>query len=85
MHLTTGDILTVDKVLLATGRPPNLEPLQLNNTGIKVEKNAIKVDEYSNTTAPGIYAIGDVIDKVNLTPAAIRAGRILSERIFNNR
>lgn len=56
-----------------------------NAGGVAVENGAIKVDDYSNTNIPGVYAIGDVINKVNLTPVAIRQGRILSERIFNNK
>lgn len=43
------------------------------------------VDEYQNTSVNGVYAIGDVTDNFNLTPVAIRAGRILSERLFNNK
>lgn len=43
------------------------------------------VDEYQNTTVPGVYAIGDVTNQLTLTPVAIRAGRILSERLFNGR
>ena len=42
------------------GRPANFDPLKLENAGVIVEKNAIKVDEYQNTNVPGIYAIGDV-------------------------
>ena len=66
------------------GRPPLFEPLKLENAGIVVEKNAIKVDEYQNTNVPGIYAIGDVTNQMGLTPVAIRQGRLVSERIFNN-
>ena len=62
-----------------------MEPLQLVNTGVKVENGVIKVDEYQNTTVPGVYAIGDVTDAINLTPVAIRAGRMLSERLFNGK
>lgn len=54
------------------GRPPNLDELNLEAAGIEVEKNAVKIDEYMNTTTPGIYAIGDVVNKINLTPVAIR-------------
>ena len=85
VNLKSGDKISCDKVLVALGRPPNVEPLKLENTDIKVEKNAIVVDEYQNTTAPGVYAIGDVTNQVTLTPVAIRAGRIVSERIFNGR
>ena len=85
VNLTTGDPVVVDKVLACMGRPPNIAPLCLENTGVKVEKNAVVVDKYQNTTVPGVYAIGDVTNQITLTPVAIRAGRIVSERIFNNR
>lgn len=67
------------------GRPPLVDALQLQNCGVEVAKGAIVVDEFQNTTAPGIYAIGDVTNQVSLTPVAIRQGRIVSERIFNNK
>lgn len=50
-----------------------------------VEKGAIKVDEYQNTNVPGIYAIGDVTNQANLTPVAIRQGRLVSDRLFNGK
>jgi glutathione reductase (NADPH) len=68
------------------GRPPNVDPLKCENAGVNISnKGAVLVDDFQNTNVPGIYAIGDVIDKSNLTPVAIRAGRILSERLFNNK
>ena len=85
VNLADGTHIDADRVLSALGRPANFDPLKLDNAGVEVEKNAIKVDEFNNTNVDGIYAIGDVINKVNLTPVAIRQGRILSERIFNNK
>ena len=85
VNLKNGQSLKCDRCLVALGRPPNVAPLRLDNTDIKVEKNAIVVDEYQNTTVDGVYAIGDVTNQVTLTPVAIRAGRIVSERIFNGR
>ena len=82
--LKEGGFLEAEKVLWALGRPPNLEGLNLENAGVEVVKNAIKVDEYQNTNVEGIYAIGDVTNQINLTPVAIRQGRIVAERIFNN-
>lgn len=80
----TRPSLTAELVLFAGGRTPSVHSLALENTSVALtEKGAIKVDNYQNTTATGIYAVGDVIDKVNLTPAAIKAGRQLSERLFN--
>ena len=85
VNLKDGTTIKADKCLVALGRPPNIEPLKLENTDIKVEKNAIVVDECQNTTVEGVYAIGDVTNQVTLTPVAIRAGRIVSERVFNGR
>ena len=79
------EIFQAEKVLFALGRPPKVKNLGLEEIGVELEKGAIKVDEHHNTTVPGIYAIGDVINQPQLTPVAIRAGRILSERLFNNR
>lgn len=86
VHLDDGSILTAEKVFIAMGRPPLVGPLKLENAGVAInERGAIIVDEFSNTNVEGIFAFGDVIDKVNLTPVAIRAGRILAERLYNNR
>lgn len=80
-----GSILDVERVLSAVGRRPNLDGMQLQNAGVKIERNAVVVDEYQNTSVPGIYAIGDATNQVNLTPVAIRQGRLVAERIFNNK
>ena len=85
VNLKSGESIACNRCLVAVGRPPNVEPLGLSNTEVKVERGAIVVDEFQNTTVPGVYAIGDVTNKVTLTPVAIRAGRVLVERIFNNR
>ena len=84
-NLRSGETINCQKCLVALGRPPNVEPLGLANTGVEVVRSAIKVDEFQNTTVAGVYAIGDVTNQVTLTPVAIRAGRVLVERIFNNR
>ena len=60
VNLKDGTTIRADKCLVAMGRPPNITPLKLENTGIQVAKNAIVVDEYQNTTVEGVYAIGDV-------------------------
>ena len=85
VNLRSGETINCQKCLVALGRPPNVEPLGLANTGVEVVRSAIKVDEFQNTTVAGVYAIGDVTNQVTLTPVAIRAGRVLVERIFNNR
>ena len=85
VNLKSGESIQCNKCLVALGRPPNVEPLALNNTGVELNRGAIKVDEFQNTSVPGVYAIGDVTNQVTLTPVAIRAGRCLSERLFNGR
>ena len=81
-----GKTQTVDCVLVAVGRVGNIEKLNLKNTEVQFDHNGIiKVDEYENTTANGVYAIGDVGGNTALTPVAIRSGRTLAERLFNNR
>ena len=76
--------LDVDTVLWAIGRSPELEKLNLDVTGVKLnDKGHIPVDDYQNTNVPNIYALGDVCDKgYELTPVAIAAGRKLSDRVF---
>ena len=72
-----------DLLLFATGRQANTEGLGLEAAGVAAnEKGAIEVDDYQNTSASGIYAIGDVTGKVPLTPVAIAAARRLMNRVF---
>ncbi len=81
-----GTSLTADEVIWAVGRTPNLARLDLEKAGVSVtEKGHIKVDKYQNTNIEGIYAIGDVTGAKELTPVAIKAGRILAERLFNGK
>lgn len=84
--LVDGEVkLVVDRVVAAVGRVANTENLGLENTAITVdEKGQINVNDGHETEEAGVYAIGDVIDRVDLTPVAIRAGRTLSEYLFNN-
>ena len=78
-------ILSVDKVIMAIGRQPNTDQLDLENTDVELLPSGhIKVDDGHQTTVPTIYAIGDVIGKADLTPVAIKAGRQLSEYLFND-
>lgn len=80
---TNGTIKVFDQVLLATGRVPNTANLGLENTGVEMgRKGQIIVDKYSQTAVPSIYAIGDVTDRVNLTPVAIREGMGFVETVF---
>ena len=74
-----------DKLIWAIGRDPNVQDLNLKTAGIKTDFNDhVIVDKYQNTNVEGIYAVGDVTGKNNLTPVAIAAGRKLADRIFGN-
>jgi glutathione reductase (NADPH) len=70
--------------LAATGRSPNVKGLGLENTAVTVEKGAIAVDDHYRTTVPHIFAIGDVIDRANLTPIAIREGHLFADAEFGH-
>ncbi|WP_029008422.1 glutathione-disulfide reductase [Azospirillum halopraeferens] len=72
-------------VMAATGRRPNTRDLGLEEIGVELTKDgAVKVDEWSRSSVESVYAIGDVTDRVNLTPVAIAEGRALAETLFNN-
>ncbi|WP_416916712.1 MAG: FAD-dependent oxidoreductase [Roseicyclus sp.] len=72
-----------DAVLFATGRTPNTTDLGLEEAGVEIgRRGQILVDEFSQTNVPSIYAIGDVTDRVNLTPVAIREGMAFVETVF---
>jgi len=82
----SGDtIYGVDEVLMATGRVPNVENLNLEKAGVALDDKTkyIKVDEYENTSVENVYALGDVCGKIELTPMAIAAGRRLADRLFS--
>ena len=81
-----GETITVDCLIWAIGRTANTSGFGLEKTGVKLtEKGTIYSDEFENTSVPGIYALGDVTGKLDLTPVAVKAGRQLSERLFNNK
>ena len=81
---TNGDERVFEQVMFATGRAPNTSGLGLEEVGVKLgRKGEVMVDEYSQTSVPSIYAIGDVTDRVNLTPVAIREGMAFVETVFN--
>lgn len=81
-----GETVTVDCLIWAIGRAANTSGFGLEKTGVKLtEKGTIYSDEFENTSVPGIYALGDVTGKLDLTPVAVKAGRQLSERLFNNK
>ena len=85
-ELNDGTALEVDAVLFAVGRVPNTEGLGLEEAGVKLTpRGAVCVDEFSRTNIPTIYAVGDVTDRVQLTPVAIREGAAFAETVFNDR
>uniref|UniRef100_A0A7N0SYA3 Glutathione reductase n=1 Tax=Kalanchoe fedtschenkoi TaxID=63787 RepID=A0A7N0SYA3_KALFE len=72
-------------VMFATGRKPNTKNLGLESAGVKLDKNgAIEVNEYSQTSVASIWAVGDVTDRINLTPVALMEGGALAKTIFAN-
>ncbi|EOH6309084.1 TPA: glutathione-disulfide reductase [Acinetobacter baumannii] len=86
LYLDDGSKIITDCLIWAIGRKPNTNLLNLKITNIELDKDGfIKVDKFQNTTQTGIYAVGDVTGKVELTPVAVAAGRLLSERLFNNK
>ena len=86
IHFEDGTSHTASQVIWATGRRPNVKSLQLEKAGVTLnERGFIQVDEYQNTVVEGIYALGDVTGEKELTPVAIKAGRTLSERLFNGK
>ncbi len=83
---TTGHDATYDAVMFATGRRPNSDGLGLEALGIELKPNgAIPVDNYSQTAVPSIYAVGDVTDRANLTPVAIREGHAFADTVFGGK
>ena len=86
IHFEDGTTHTSQKVIWAVGRKANVQQLNLEVAGVELtERGFIQVDEYQNTTTPGIYALGDVSGEKELTPVAVKAGRTLSERLFNGK
>ena len=76
-------MIEVDQVLIATGRSPNTKGLGLETAGIELgAKGEIPVDASSKTSCDSIYAVGDVTDRVQLTPVAIREGHAVADSLF---
>jgi glutathione reductase (NADPH) len=83
--LKNGDELIADQVVFAIGRDPYTEGLGLENAGVELDEGgAIRVDKYSKTNVDHIYAVGDVTNRVNLTPVAIREGAAFAETVFGD-
>ena len=86
-HLSNGSSVASDQVMFAIGRHPNVGGLGLEKAGVAINPNngGIAVDGFSKTSAPSIYAIGDVTHRVNLTPVAIREGHAFADTVFGKR
>ena len=83
--LDNGMRIETDVVMFATGREPYVDGLGLETAGVELnERGAIRVDDYSKTTADNIWAVGDVTDRVNLTPVAIREAVAFVETVFKD-
>ena len=79
-----GEEVVADCVMYATGRAPNTKNLGLTELGVTLnKKGAVQVDEWNRSSVENIFAIGDVTDRVNLTPVAINEGRVFAESFFN--
>jgi glutathione reductase (NADPH) len=82
---TDGKAIATDCVMYATGRKPNTAGMGLQEIGVELTKNgAVVVDEWQRSSVPNIYAVGDVTDRINLTPVAIAEGRAIAETLYNN-
>ncbi len=85
LTLNDGRALHADLVFFATGRKANVAGLGLDKVGVELNaKDAIKVDDGLRTTVPHIYAMGDVTDRINLTPVATAEGHALADTLFGN-
>jgi glutathione reductase (NADPH) len=85
-HLSGGNQIAADCVMFATGRVPNVGKLGLPEAGVAIGKNGgIAVDEYSRTNVANVYAVGDVTNRVNLTPVAIREGHAFADTVFGGK
>ena len=82
-HLTNGHTCETDVAMFAVGRRPHVQGLGLERAGVRLnEAGAVAVDAYSQTSQPNIYAVGDVTERVNLTPVAIREGAAFAQTVF---
>src|SRR5258708_32101250 len=86
-HLTGGSSVTSDQVMFAIGRHPNIASLGLEKIGVGIHpgNGGIAVDNFSRSSVPNIYAIGDVTHRRNLTPVAIREGHAFADTVFGKR
>ncbi|MFB9137348.1 glutathione-disulfide reductase [Vibrio olivae] len=87
LHFENGHSQNVDTLIWAIGRHPATDAINLQATGVETNDHGyIKVDAYQQTNVKGIYCVGDIMEGgIELTPVAVKAGRQLSERLFNNK
>lgn len=86
LTLDDGSTLEVDVIMFATGRRPNTHKLGLEEAGVRLSGNgAVEVDDYSKSSVDNIYAVGDVTDRVALTPVAIKEGAAFADTVFGKR
>jgi glutathione reductase (NADPH) len=86
VSLDDGSTLEVDQIMYATGRTPNSGGLGLEELGVALKKNgAIEVDVWSQTNVPSIFAVGDVTDRIALTPVAIREGHAFADTVYGDK
>jgi glutathione reductase (NADPH) len=84
--MTGCDDIVADQLLFATGRKPNTEGLGLKEIGVELgETGQVKVDEDNRSSVPSIFAVGDVTDRVQLTPVAIREAQAFADTFFGNK
>jgi glutathione reductase (NADPH) len=85
-RLSDNSTITSDKVMFAIGRRPNIMGLGIENLNVQIhEHGGIDVDDYSRTSVPNIYAVGDVTNRVNLTPVAIREGHAFADTVYGGK
>lgn len=85
IHLSDGSKISADTLMVATGRKPNVTGLGLEAAGVAMtDAGAIKVDAESRTNIPSIYAVGDVTDRINLTPVAIAEGHAFADTLYGD-
>nr|WP_298723259.1 glutathione-disulfide reductase [uncultured Steroidobacter sp.] len=85
VHMPGGPV-ECDAVMFATGRVPNTRGLGLESAGVEIdEAGAVRVDDESRSTCPSIYAVGDVTNRVQLTPVAIREGQAFADTVFGKK
>ena len=86
VHLEGCDPIPADAVLVAAGRVPNSRGIGLEEIGVELDKDgAIKVDETNQSSVPSIYAVGDVTNRIQLTPVAIREGQAFADSVFGGK